>query len=97
MVAASIFIAKAVSTLIENFAKKTQKKISSKLVIMGKNAHKTPYYALKRACIKKNKHDAANDKKFLPKENYKCQEQDCSFSYYLRLVFQNHLKNFIIV
>ena len=34
MVAASIFIAKAVSTLIENFVKKTQKKRSLKLVIV---------------------------------------------------------------
>ena len=51
------------------------------------------YSAHKRACVKENKHDTANDKKFLSKENYKCQEQDCSFSCSLRLDILNHLKN----
>ena len=34
-----------------------------------------------------------DDKKFPSKENYKCQEKNCSFSCSSRLDFLNHLKN----
>ena len=46
----------------------------------------------RRACVKENNHDAANDNQFLSKENCKCKEKDCSFSCNLLLDFINHLK-----
>lgn len=79
----------------------TEKKVF-KTCDCGKSfASKTAYYAHKKTCNTEKKPDASNEKtsvaqkenKFLPKENYKCQEENCSFSSSTRLDFLSHLKS----